>query len=312
MNLISSMIENIEKVIIGKREAIELVIVTLLAEGHALIEDIPGVGKTSLVKALAKTINSDFKRIQFTPDLLPSDVIGISIYNQIKNEFEFKPGPIMSQIVLADEINRTSPKTQSSLLEAMEEKQITVDGITYMLPKPFMVLATQNPIEYDGTFRLPEAQLDRFMMKIEIGYPSKIDEMAILKNFETSDPLENLSSIITCEEIIQMQNNVKNIRIDDTMLKYIVNIVSQTRENKSIKLGASPRAAINLMRASQAKAFCDGRDYVIPDDVKILAGPVLSHRIILRSEEKFEGIDEKKVIKDIIDSLKVPVPKKYA
>ncbi|MGB9679837.1 MAG: AAA family ATPase [Thermoanaerobacteraceae bacterium] len=312
MNLISSMIENIEKVIIGKREAIELVIVTLLAEGHALIEDIPGVGKTSLVKALAKTINSDFKRIQFTPDLLPSDVIGISVYNQIKNEFEFKPGPIMSQIVLADEINRTSPKTQSSLLEAMEEKQITVDGITYMLPKPFMVLATQNPIEYDGTFRLPEAQLDRFMMKIEIGYPSKIDEMAILKNFETSDPLENLSSIITCEEIIQMQNNVKNIRIDDTMLKYIVNIVAQTRENKSIKLGASPRAAINLMRASQAKAFCDGRDYVIPDDVKILAGPVLSHRIILRSEEKFEGIDEKKVIRDIIDSLKVPVPKKYA
>lgn len=312
MDTINKIINNIEKVIIGKRKAVELVVIALLAGGHVLIEDVPGVGKTSLVKALAKTINSDFKRIQFTPDLLPSDVIGISVYNQLKNEFEFKPGPIMSQIVLADEINRTSPKTQSSLLEAMEERQITVDGITYKLPEPFMVLATQNPIEYDGTFRLPEAQLDRFMMKIDMGYPDEKDEMEILKKFETSNPLENLAPVVFCEEIKIMQENVKSIHVDEAILKYIVSLVNCTRKNKSIMLGASPRAAVNLMRASQAKAFCDGRKYVLPDDVKSLAGPVLAHRIILKNEEKFEGVDEKMVIEDIINSTKVPVSKKYA
>lgn len=312
MDTVNKIINNIEKVIIGKRKAIELVVTALLAGGHVLIEDVPGVGKTSLVKALAKTINSDFKRIQFTPDLLPSDVIGISVYNQQKNEFEFKPGPIMSQIVLADEINRTSPKTQSSLLEAMEERQITVDGTTYKLPHPFMVLATQNPIEYDGTFRLPEAQLDRFMMKIDMGYPDEKDEIEILKKFETSNPIENISPVVCCDDIEIMQQNVKSIHVDDSILKYIVTLINSTRKNKSIMLGASPRAAINLLRASQAKAFCDGRKYVLPDDVKNLAVPVLAHRVILKNEEKFEGVDEKMVIEDIINSTKVPVSKKYA
>ncbi|EMT38269.1 MoxR-like ATPase [Thermoanaerobacter thermohydrosulfuricus] len=309
---VEKIIENIERVIIGKRKVIELVVIALLAEGHVLIEDVPGVGKTSLVKALAKSVNLKFKRIQFTPDLLPSDVIGITIYNQLKNDFEFKPGPIMSQIVLADEINRTSPKTQSSLLEAMEERQITVDGVTYSLPKPFMVLATQNPIEYEGTFRLPEAQLDRFMIKIEIGYPDEYQEMMILKNFEREDPLESLSPVADAEDIKEMQVKVKSVYVDDLVRNYIVTLVANTRKSKAMRLGASPRATINLMRAAQAKAFCEGRNYVLPDDVKELAVPVLSHRIILKNEERFEGLDEKMFIKNIVDTTKVPVIKRYA
>ncbi|HHW56180.1 MAG TPA: MoxR family ATPase [Clostridia bacterium] len=310
--IVKKIIENIEKVIIGKRKVIELVIMALLAEGHVLIEDVPGVGKTSLVKALAKSVNLKFKRIQFTPDLLPSDVIGITIYNQLKNNFEFKPGPIMSQIVLADEINRTSPKTQSSLLEAMEERQITVDGVTYSLPKPFMVLATQNPIEYEGTFRLPEAQLDRFMIKIEIGYPSEQEEMAILKNFEQQDPLDSLMPVADAEDIKGMQMKVKSLYVDDLVRNYIITLVANTRKSKAIRLGASPRATIHLMRAAQAKAFCEGRNYVLPDDVKELAVPVLSHRIILKNEERFEGLNEKMFIKNILDTTKIPVVKKYA
>jgi MoxR-like ATPase len=309
---VEKIIENIEKVIIGKREAVELVIIALLAEGHVLIEDVPGVGKTSLVKALAKSINASFRRIQFTPDLVPSDVVGVTVYNQQKKKFEFKPGPIMSNIVLADEINRTSPKTQSSLLEAMEEKQITVDGVTYPLPKPFMVLATQNPIEYEGTFKLPEAQLDRFMIKIEIGYPSEAEELEILANFEEKNPLEELKPVVNAEEVIKMQEEVKKVYVEDIVRNYIVNLVSSTRKSKAIRLGASPRATLNLMRSAQARAYCQGRDYVLPDDVKALAVPVLSHRIILRNEEKFEGLDERMFIKNIVDTTKVPVVRRYA
>ncbi|ERM92021.1 AAA family ATPase [Caldanaerobacter subterraneus] len=309
---VEKIIENIEKVIIGKREAVELVIIALLAEGHVLIEDVPGVGKTSLVKALAKSINASFRRIQFTPDLVPSDVVGVTVYNQQKKEFEFKPGPIMSNIVLADEINRTSPKTQSSLLEAMEEKQITVDGVTYPLPKPFMVLATQNPIEYEGTFKLPEAQLDRFMIKIEIGYPSEAEELEILANFEEKNPLEELKPVVNAEEVIKMQEEVKKVYVEDIVRNYIVNLVAGTRKSKAIRLGASPRATLNLMRSAQARAYCQGRDYVLPDDVKALAVPVLSHRIILRNEEKFEGLDERMFIKNIVDTTKVPVVRRYA
>ncbi|MCP2240221.1 AAA family ATPase [Thermoanaerobacterium thermosaccharolyticum] len=312
METIVKIIDNISKVIIGKTEEVKLVLVALLSGGHVLIEDVPGVGKTSLVKALAKSINADFKRIQFTPDLLPSDVIGVSIYNPEKGVFEFKQGPIMSQILLADEINRTSPKTQSSLLEAMEERQVTVDGKTYMLPRPFMVIATQNPIEYDGTFRLPEAQLDRFMIKVNLGYPDIKHEIEMLKRFEALDPLEDLKPVVSIMEILKMQNEVKSVYVDDSILDYIITIVNNTRNLSTVLLGASPRAAISLMKASQAKAFIEGRNYVLPDDVKYLSVPVLSHRIILRNEARFNNIDERSVIKDILNATKVPVVKKYA
>ncbi|ADL68049.1 AAA family ATPase [Thermoanaerobacterium thermosaccharolyticum] len=312
METIVKIIDNISKVIIGKTEEVKLVLVALLSGGHVLIEDVPGVGKTSLVKALAKSINADFKRIQFTPDLLPSDVIGVSIYNPEKGVFEFKQGPIMSQILLADEINRTSPKTQSSLLEAMEERQVTVDGKTYMLPRPFMVIATQNPIEYDGTFRLPEAQLDRFMIKVNLGYPDIKHEIEMLKRFEALDPLEDLKPVVSIMEILKMQNEVKSVYVDDSILDYIITIVNNTRNLSTVLLGASPRAAISLMKASQAKAFIEGRNYVLPDDVKYLSVPVLSHRIILKNEARFNNLDERSVIKDILNATKVPVVKKYA
>ncbi|MBP2072562.1 AAA family ATPase [Thermoanaerobacterium butyriciformans] len=312
METIVKIIDNINKVIIGKTEEVKLVLVALLSGGHVLIEDVPGVGKTSLVKALAKSINADFKRIQFTPDLLPSDVIGVSIYNPEKGVFEFKQGPIMSQILLADEINRTSPKTQSSLLEAMEERQVTVDGKTYMLPRPFMVIATQNPIEYDGTFRLPEAQLDRFMIKVNLGYPDIKHEIEMLKRFEELDPLENLKPVVSIMEILKMQDEVKSVYVDDSILDYIITIVNNTRNLSTVLLGASPRAAISLMKASQAKAFIEGRNYVLPDDVKYLSVPVLSHRIILKNEARFNDLDERSVIKDILNVTKVPVVKKYA
>ncbi|ORX22249.1 AAA family ATPase [Thermoanaerobacterium sp. PSU-2] len=312
MEIINKIIDNVNKVIVGKAEEVKLVLIALLSGGHVLIEDVPGVGKTSLVKALAKSISADFKRIQFTPDLLPSDVIGVSIYNPEKGVFEFKQGPIMSQILLADEINRTSPKTQSSLLEAMEERQITVDGNTYHLPRPFMVIATQNPIEYDGTYRLPEAQLDRFMIRISLGYPDMKHEINMLKMFEALDPLEDLKSVVSIREILKMQDEVKSVYVDDNILIYIIDIVNKTRNSDMVLLGASPRAALNLMKAAQAKAFIEGRTYVLPDDVKYLCVPVLSHRIILKNEMRFNNIDEKSVIKDILNTAKVPVVKKYA
>ncbi|AEF16436.1 MULTISPECIES: AAA family ATPase [Thermoanaerobacterium] len=312
MEIINKIIDNVNKVIVGKAEEVKLVLTALLSGGHVLIEDVPGVGKTSLVKALAKSISADFKRIQFTPDLLPSDVIGVSIYNPEKGVFEFKQGPIMSQILLADEINRTSPKTQSSLLEAMEERQITVDGNTYHLPRPFMVIATQNPIEYDGTYRLPEAQLDRFMIRISLGYPDVKHEINMLKMFEVLDPLEDLKSVVSIREILKMQDEVKSVYVDDNILIYIIDIVNKTRNSDMVLLGASPRAALNLMKAAQAKAFIEGRTYVLPDDVKYLCVPVLSHRIILKNEMRFNKVDEKSVIKDILNTVKVPVVRKYA
>lgn len=312
MEIVNKIIDNVNKVIVGKSEEVKLVLIALLSGGHVLIEDVPGVGKTSLVKALAKSISADFKRIQFTPDLLPSDVIGVSIYNPEKAIFEFKQGPIMSQILLADEINRTSPKTQSSLLEAMEERQITVDGNTYHLPRPFMVIATQNPIEYDGTYRLPEAQLDRFMIRISLGYPDVKHEVNMLKMFEALDPLEDLKPVVSIKEILKMQDEAKSVYIDDSILAYIIDIVNKTRNSDMVLLGASPRAALNLMKAAQAKAFIEGRNYVLPDDVKYLCVPVLSHRIILKNELRFNSVDEKSVIKDILNATKVPVVRKYA
>lgn len=306
------LMDNLNSAIVGKKDVIEEVIIALISNGHLLIEDVPGVGKTTLAKALAKSIDLTYKRVQFTPDLTPSDITGISVYDKDSGGFIFKKGPIFCNIFLADEINRTSPKTQSSLLEAMEERQITVDGVTYSLPKPFMVLATQNPIEYEGTFRLPEAQLDRFMIKIEIGYPDEYQEMMILKNFEREDPLESLSPVADAEDIKEMQVKVKSVYVDDLVRNYIVTLVANTRKSKAIRLGASPRATVNLMRAAQAKAFCEGRNYVLPDDVKELAVPVLSHRIILKNEERFEGLDEKMFIKNIVDTTKVPVIKRYA
>jgi len=271
-----------------------------------LIEDVPGVGKTVLTKAIARSIGCTFKRIQFTPDLLPSDVTGTSIYNQKTSNFEFRPGPIMAQIVLADEINRATPKTQSALLEAMEESQITVDGISYRLPEPFMVMATQNPIEYEGTFPLPEAQLDRFMMNISIGYPMSTDEMNILDSHQHHHPLEDLSQIMTAEELVLIQQQVRNIHVDPTIREYIVAIANATRNHNNIYLGSSPRGSLALFRASQALAAMRGRGYVIPDDVKLLAKPTLAHRIIVAPAARVRSITSTSVLEEILQSVSVP------
>jgi len=280
-----------------------------LCKGHVLIEDVPGVGKTTMVHSLAKSLDMSFRRIQFTPDLLPSDVTGVSVYNQSLGEFQFKKGPIYSNLVLADEINRTSPKTQSSLLEAMQEGQITVDGITYPLPKPFIVLATQNPIEYEGTFPLPEAQLDRFMMKISIGYPDKLSEKTILRRFKGSNPLESITASLEIEDIYRMQKEVEGIYVDESIDDYIIDIVTRTRESDLIGLGVSPRGALSLFKAAQGYAFVNNRSYVIPDDVKELAVSIFSHRIILKPETKIQGIDERDAINSILNEVKVPVVK---
>lgn len=304
--IVEKIINNIEKVIVGKRNAIEKVMICLLTGGHVLIEDVPGVGKTMLVHSLAKSINCDFKRIQFTPDLLPSDITGVSIFNPKTNDFEFKFGPVMSQIILADEINRTSPKTQSSLLEVMEEHQVTSDGITYRLSEPFMVLATQNPIEYEGTFPLPEAQLDRFMMKIGIGYPHYDGELDMLRRFKNNNPLNQLQAVASPEDIINVKETVKNVFVDEKIENYILAIIKATRERNEILLGASPRATINLCRASQGRAFLYNRDYVTPDDVKSVIKPVLGHRIILKSEYRLKGITNEEILDKILFSTIVP------
>ncbi len=299
---------NIEEVIVGKREAIELVIVTLICRGHVLIEDVPGVGKTSLATSLAKTMDCTFKRIQFTPDIMPSDITGFSVYNQKTGGFDYKQGAIMSQFILADEINRTSPKTQSSLLEVMEENQVSVDGITYKVPLPFMVLATQNPVEYLGTYPLPEAQLDRFFMKISLGYPSAAEESQMLGRFKTGSPLLSLKSIISSEEILRMQKLSENIFVDKQINDYIVNIVKNTREQSdTVLLGSSPRGSICLYKAAQAWAMYNSRDFVIPDDVQKMAVHVLEHRIIMRQEAKLKKITATDVINRAVESVKVPV-----
>lgn len=299
-------IANMEKVIAGKRYVIEKILICLLSGGHVLIEDVPGVGKTMLVHSLAKSIGCDFKRIQFTPDLLPSDITGVSVFNQKTGDFEFKPGPVMSQIILADEINRTSPKTQASLLEVMEEHQLTVDGITYKLNEPFMVLATQNPIEYEGTFPLPEAQLDRFMMKISVGYPDDESEIIVMRRFKGENPVVNLKPVVTAEEISEIRHKVREVFVNEKIERYILSIVKNTREREEVVLGASPRATINLYKACQARAFIYNREYVTPDDVKSLAKPVLCHRLILKPEIRLRGITSEDVIERIISSTNIP------
>lgn len=307
INNIEKILKNIEKVMTGKRKVAELSLVALLAEGHVLLEDVPGVGKTMMVRALAKSVGATFRRIQFTPDLLPSDVTGVSIYNPKEMEFQFRPGPIMGNIILADEINRTSPKTQSALLEGMEESSVTVDGVTHHLEKPFFVMATQNPIEYEGTYPLPEAQLDRFLLKMKMGYPEIHEEMEVLDRAQKNPPIEELEPVVTLGELRELQQEIKNVFVDDTVKRYIVDISHRTRVHENVYLGASPRGSIGLMKAAQAYAFICGRDYVLPDDIQFLAPAVLSHRIILKSEAKFEGITAEEIINRIVARVPVPV-----
>jgi MoxR-like ATPase len=303
---VQRVINNVEKVIVGKAESVAFSLIAVICNGHVLIEDVPGVGKTVLTKAIARSIGCSFKRIQFTPDLLPSDVTGVSIYNQKTDNFEFRPGPIMSQIVLADEINRATPKTQSALLEAMEETQITIDGVTYRLPEPFMVMATQNPIEYEGTFPLPEAQLDRFMMNIKLGYPKVSDEMNILDTHQFHHPLDDLEQIMVAEDLVMIQKQIRSIHVDPSIREYIVAIANATRNHNNIYLGSSPRGSLALYRASQALAAIRGRGYVIPDDVKLLTKPTLAHRIIVTPAARVRAITSTAVLDEILQSVPVP------
>ncbi len=299
--------ENIGRVIVGKGEVVDLALVALLCEGHILFEDVPGIGKTTLAKALARSLDCTFRRIQFTPDLLPSDVTGLSIYNQKTQEFEFRPGPIVAQIVLADEINRATPRTQSALLEAMQERQITVDGVVRPLPRPFLVLATQNPIELEGTFPLPEAQVDRFFIKLELGYPTEDEEGDILLRFERSDPLLDLQPVLDATTLVALQRGVRQVRVEASVREYMIAIVRATRTHASVELGASPRGSLYLYHAAQAYAALCGRDYVLPDDVKYLTPFILTHRIIISAQTRLRGHDAKQVVKDVVDSVPVPV-----
>ncbi len=299
-------IDNVATVIVGKRDAIELVVVALLADGHILIEDVPGVGKTTLAKAIARSVGLSFKRVQFTPDLLPSDVTGVTIFNQKTSEFEFREGPVMAQIVLADEVNRATPKTQSALLEAMEERQITVDGTTYALPEPFLVLATQNPIEYEGTFPLPEAQLDRFLMRVNLGYPDRPDELQVLATQQRERPIDDIQQVVTLEEVFAAQEAVKDVYVDPLVSNYIVDISRATREHNDVYLGASPRGSLGLFRAAQALAAVTGRDYVVPDDVKRLVESVLSHRVIVSPAARIRSVDTRAIVAGILDYVPVP------
>ncbi|WP_138417803.1 AAA family ATPase [Aquibacillus sediminis] len=308
---IRDVLENVNKVMVGKQEETTLSLVALLAQGHVLLEDVPGVGKTMLVRSLAKSLNCEFKRIQFTPDLLPSDVTGVSIYNPKELEFEFRGGPILGNIVLADEINRTSPKTQSSLLEAMEETSVTVDGNTINLQQPFFVMATQNPIEYEGTYPLPEAQLDRFLLKMKMGYPTKEQELEMLQKTSDQHPIEQIQAVMTKDELIALQNEVKTVFIESSIQQYIIQLISETRTHPSVYLGVSPRGSIALMKAAKAYALIDERDYVIPDDVKYLAPFVLGHRILLNSEAKFEGVTPEQIISELLARVSVPVRKEF-
>jgi MoxR-like ATPase len=298
-------VANVERVIVGKHIEVRMALVALLCEGHILIEDVPGVGKTMLAKAVSKSIGCSFRRIQFTPDLLPSDVTGLSIFNQKTQEFEFRPGPIMAQVVLADEINRATPKTQSALLECMEERQATIDGTTYPMPTPFLVIATQNPIEYEGTFALPEAQLDRFMLRLRLGYPKAMEEIVILDEQKRLHPIDDLRQVLDLEELRQMQSAIKEIYVDQAVAEYIVRLVTATREHPDVYLGASPRGSLNLYRSSQALAALEGRDYVIPDDVKQLAVAVLAHRLIIKSQASLREIDPDSIVREIL--AQVPI-----
>lgn len=301
---VKKIIDNIEKIIIGKRNVIEHLMVALLSEGHVLIEDVPGVGKTQVVGALAKSVDGAFNRIQFTPDIMPSDVVGFSMFDSEKREFTYKPGVVMCNFLLADEINRSSPKCQSSLLEVMEEFQVTVDGKRHDIPRPFMVLATENPVEHQGTYKLPEAQMDRFLLKVSMGYPNKEEEKLILDRFESKNPLKELESIITIEELINMQEQVKEVIIFDNIKYYIVDLIQETRKNPKVLVGISPRGGISLLKAAKSLAYIRGRDYVIPDDIQEMAVPVLAHRLILKSSI---GTTNEEIIKETIKNVEVPL-----
>lgn len=299
-------IQNLEKVMVGKHQTLEMVVIGLLCQGHLLIEDVPGVGKTILARSLAKSLGCSFSRIQFTPDMLPSDVTGVSIFNQVNRQFEYRPGPLMAQVVLADEINRATPKTQSALLEAMEERQTTVDGITHPLPKPFLVMATQNPIEYEGTFPLPEAQLDRFLLRVRLGYPNLMDEIRVLERQQLRHPIEELTSIIELAELQEVQEAIKRTYVAPGVKRYMVEMTRQTREHGDVYLGASPRGSLGLFRAGQARAAMQGRDYVLPDDVKALAVPVLAHRMVVSPSARLRNLTSEKIVQEIMNNLPVP------
>lgn len=299
-------IDNLSQVIVGKRRALELTVIGLLCQGHLLIEDVPGTGKTMLARSLAQSLGGVFSRIQFTPDLLPSDVTGTSIYNQRTQAFEFRPGPIMGQIVLADEINRATPKTQSALLEAMEERQITIDGVAHALPSPFMVIATQNPIEYEGTFPLPEAQLDRFLLRIGLGYLSKREEIAMIDDQQFDHPLKAIAPVLTLDDVAAMQAAVKTVHVSPAVKQYIVDITFATREHEHFYLGASPRGSLGLFRAGQAQAALQGRDYVLPDDIKALTEPVLAHRLIVTPAARLKKFTANKLLRDVLTQLPLP------
>jgi MoxR-like ATPase len=310
MNIVAQIAErvisNVEGVIIGKHDVIELTLLALLCQGHILIEDVPGTGKTILARAVARSIGCTFRRIQFTPDMLPSDVTGVSLFNQKEREFEFRPGPVFSQIVLADEINRATPKTQSALLEAMDERQVTVDGQTYLMDKPFMVLATQNPIEYEGTFPLPEAQLDRFMLRIHMGYPDKSSEISILGAQQYAHPISNLAQVVSKDELLEVQEAVKQVYADGSIKEYIVNLATATRDHPDVYLGVSPRGSLALYRTCQAMAALRRRDFIIPDDVKFLCEPTMAHRLIISPAARIKNVDPKEVVQDILSTVSVP------
>ncbi|HLB46739.1 MAG TPA: MoxR family ATPase [Anaerolineales bacterium] len=299
-------ISNVENVIVGKRQSLELATICLLCQGHLLIEDVPGVGKTMLARSIARSLGCSFNRLQFTPDMLPSDVTGVSIFNQESRQFEFRAGPIMAQVVLTDEINRATPKTQAALLEAMEERQVTVDGVTHRLPRPFMVLATQNPIEYEGTFPLPEAQLDRFLLRIRLGYPSKYDEIQVLDRQQFRHPIEELKSVVTVDELFAAQEAVKSVYVAAAVKDYIVELSNHTRSHADVYLGASPRGSLALHRTTQARAAIQGRDYVLPDDVKALALSALAHRVILGPAARLRDLTAESVVQEILKKVAVP------